>query len=491
MKIATGFTFGKVIFSNSNKNHLVVTLDAPPLKKAERRLPICIIPVIDISGSMAGQKLDYAKKSVLKLIDHLQPGDFCGIVTFGSDVRVVASPAELTQARKDELKVAVGKISTSGMTNFSGGMMKAVELGKSLDVAADMIVRVIMFTDGAANQGVATSDEKILALAKECRGRVSISAFGYGTDCRQELLASLATDSVGNYAFIGNPEDAMAAFAKELGGLASVHATEVKVTLKPTGDHEIVDVISDIDTDDIEGGVVLKVPELLAEEKRHLVIEMSLAEQKQAFPRAASVVDIEVAYSMVEDGKLVEKSEKLKAKVEFVKDGDQSKKADDLLDKVVGIAQLVKAQVAAEAFAVAGNYQAAGAAVYAMAADFGARGLVELNSLASDVGVAYDSAPSYTSSSGYRVSSRRMMSRAYGSSTSDKSVQETVGSVLRSTGMSVSNSTQASTTSSFADDAPGNDLSSVAGSINVPGVPLASDKPESKAKSGKKSRSRW
>lgn len=498
MLLKTGFTFDKVLFSQVNKNHLVVSLEAPPLSKSERRLPICIVPVIDISGSMQGSKLDYAKKSVLKLIDHLQPGDFCGIVTFGSDASVVAAPAELTQARKDELKIAVGKISVSGMTNFSGGMLKGIDLGKTLDVAADMVVRVIMFTDGQPNQGIATADDKILALAKEHRGRVSISAFGYGTDCRQDLLASLATDNAGNYAFIANPEDAMAAFAKELGGLVSVHATDIEVTLKATGEHSLDDVISDVDTDDVDGGVRIKVPELLAEEKRHLVIAINLAAQKQAFPRATSVVDVEVAYSMVEGGKLVKKTDKTKAKLEFVKDGEQAKSPDKLLDKIVGMAQLVTAQVEAEAFAVAGNYAAAQSVVVNCADDFSARGLVDLNGLANNVSTSYTSADSYSSSAGYRNSSRSLLRRAYGASSVSADAKDDVVKVLFSAGMTVDNSAQSNTVQSFADTVAaqqparqGNNLDPVAGSIDLQNK-KPQDSSKAKLKGSKKTRSsRW
>lgn len=493
MKVSTGFTFSKVLFNKATENHLVVTLEAPPVNKSEKRLPICIIPVLDVSGSMSGDKLDYAKKTTLKMIDHLQPGDFFGVVTFGNDANVVAAPAEVTQTRKDELKVAVGRIGINGGTNFAAGMMEGMAVGNKLDIHQDMIVRVIMLTDGQPTHGIATTLPQLVALAKANRGRVSISAFGYGEDCSHELLTGLAKEAEGNYAFVKNPEDAVTAFAKELGGLTSVHATDIQVTLKAAGENKINEVLSDVDTDDIDSGVVIKVPEILAEEKRHLVIEMETAEQKKAFPRATSVVDVEVSYSVVEDGKLVKKSESTKAKLEFVKEGEQSDKPDKTLDKIVGMAQMVKAQVEAEALAAKGNYQGAAAAIQTLGVAFNTRGLGDLAAFSNTVSANYGSAASYATSSGIRATSSRLMSRAYGASSSDEATSAEVGDILRSVGLSVANTSQSETVSSFGDDVSssqvpvGNDLASIAGTINV----KTKAGPAGRSASAKKSKSRW
>ncbi|MFL5264594.1 MAG: VWA domain-containing protein, partial [Anaeromyxobacteraceae bacterium] len=92
-------TYEKLRFDEAKDLHLVVTLTAPRTAWQAKRPRICVIPVIDVSGSMQGAKLHYAKQSVLKLVDHLAPGDLCGVVTFTDEVRTIAPPGELTQAR--------------------------------------------------------------------------------------------------------------------------------------------------------------------------------------------------------------------------------------------------------------------------------------------------------------------------------------------------------------------------------------------------------
>jgi secreted protein with Ig-like and vWFA domain len=59
---------------------------------------------------MAGDKLEKVKRSVEKLVDQLAPGDFCGVVTFTTDVTTVSAPVRMAPERKAALRAAVGKL---------------------------------------------------------------------------------------------------------------------------------------------------------------------------------------------------------------------------------------------------------------------------------------------------------------------------------------------------------------------------------------------
>src|SRR5574338_301945 len=96
MKIDARLTFDKIRHDQDFDAHLVLSLTAPTVEVGEKRSRICIIPVIDVSPSMAGEKLDYAKKSVLKLIDHLHTGDYCGLVQFSGRAQVIMRPTKIT-----------------------------------------------------------------------------------------------------------------------------------------------------------------------------------------------------------------------------------------------------------------------------------------------------------------------------------------------------------------------------------------------------------
>jgi Ca-activated chloride channel family protein len=358
MNIKARFTHDSLDRSKENEVHLAITLEAPKIEWEKKRQPICVMPVVDVSTSMSGEKLDYAKQSVMKLIDNLQPGDYCGLVAFGSDVYPISKPMEMTQSTKDDLKTKVGKLGAVGCTNFAGGMRQGLEWINAADLSEKYILRVIMFTDGMANQGEAQGRD-LIPLCKNLIGKGSVSAFGYGSDCDQELLADLAREGKGNYAFIRNPDDALTAFARELGGLLSRYAQDIVLDVAPFNGHEIAEVVSDVNADEEDKKIKVTLPEILSEEKRHVVFLVKTSEQSKVLPRPLNVVDIKLSYDRVIDGEKQSFTEELKAKIQFVDSGDEQKEPTKEIAEIVGLAKIVQAQIAAEAQANVGNYAAA------------------------------------------------------------------------------------------------------------------------------------
>ena len=444
-------TFDSVQFDKDTDAHLVVTLKAPKIDWQAKRPRVCIIPVIDISPSMDGEKIRYAKQSVMKLIDHLQPGDFCGIVAFGGEVFVVSKPVEVTQARKDELKVKVDRLGSSGSTNFSGGMCQGLELLNKGDLPDEMLKRVIMFTDGMPNTGVATTRPDIVRLLGAQLGIATLSAFGYGADADQELLADVAKTGKGNYAFIRNPEDALSAFAKELGGLLSTFAQNLVITVAPHNGHAITETISDVTAEEDGKKVKVTLPDILSEEERHLVFAVKLDKQANAFPRESSVFDVTIEYDMIDgDAQKTHQTEELKAKVQFVKEADAQKKPTLDVDRIVALAQLVQQQIKAEEHAKAGNYTLAFNALSADEDFFIPRGHGDLAAVANKMAGKMGSQASYAVSSGYLGSMRSAGSRAYGTSSLDAEAS----CDLAGAGVSLSNEAQSQTVASFGGDVP-------------------------------------
>lgn len=420
MKTNSRFTFDALSFERDNDVHLVVSLTAPKIDWQTKRPRVCIIPVIDVSPSMMGEKLEYAKQSVLKLIDHLQPGDYCGIVAFGGQVFVVSKPVEVTQAKKDELKAAIGQLGVNGSTNFSGGMCRGLELINNGDLPGGMLMRVVMFTDGMPNTGAAITKKDIVTLLEANLGMATLSAFGYGSDADQELLADVAKAGKGNYAYIKNPEDALSAFARELGGLLSSYAQNIKVELTPHAGHTITEVISDVDSQETGDHVVVSLPDILSEEIRHLVFSVKVGKQPNAFPRATSVVDAKISYDCLDEkGKKHSHVEELKGKLKFVKAGDESKAPIKEVMDIVGTAILVQKQVEAEQFAKQGNYLGAQNVMKGVGMMFDAFQMHTHSSASQAIGSKMENAGVYGVSSGFLNSTKNGGTRGVGGSSYD------------------------------------------------------------------------
>jgi Ca-activated chloride channel family protein len=359
MKIEAKFTHDKVNHAEENEIHAVISLTAPKIDWEKQRAPICIVPVIDISGSMQGEKLNYAKQSVMKLIENLQPGDYCGLVAFGSEVYPISEPVEMTQVGKDILKAKVGNLECIGCTNFSGGMRKALEWINKADLSNKYILRAMMFTDGMPNQGEAQDIKSLCNLFDTLKGRATLSAFGYGSNCNQELMADLAKHGGGSYYFVEDPDAALTAFARELGGLLSRYAHNITIEASPFNGHEITNVVSDVDTEEDGNKVKITLPEILSEEERYVVLALKLSKQSKPLPRALNVLDVKVTYDRIEDGKKTSHKETVKAKLKFVKPGDEQTEATEAVALIVSLHKTIEAQVEAEEQANAGNFAGA------------------------------------------------------------------------------------------------------------------------------------
>lgn len=418
MNTTARLTHQSLRFDAAARSHLVVSLTAPPLDAGARRPPVCVIPVIDVSGSMQGDKLFMAKQSLLKLIDHLGPGDRCGVVAFCTEVSVVSPAVEMTPDAKARLKLQVGDLAADSSTNLSGGLLEGLGLANGATLLDGTLVRVILFTDGHANHGIATTGEQLLPLLDAHRGRATVSAFGYGRDTDQELLSDLAQRGGGNYAFISGPDAAMSAFARELGGLLTTYATDLVVRVTPAPGVSITAVLSDVDAQTTPTGVTLRADDILAEEERHLVLGVEFA--PLAIPATTAAFQVEVGYTVLAGGASRRETVGLAVSIDRVEPPLAQARPDPALDVLVAQAQLLQAQLAAETHARAGRYDVAVTTLYQVAMDVSARGHDGVAAAARALIDKVGDARAYQESGAMRKSMQAGMRRGSSSGTEDE-----------------------------------------------------------------------
>jgi len=468
MQIKPQFTFDRVRFDQETSAHLVLSITAPKSDWQRSRPPICVIPVLDVSGSMSGPKIEYAKKSLLKLVEHLSSEDYFGLVSFSSGAFVDFEVCKLSQQNKELAKGVIGRYQANGSTNLSTGMLLGFHLANKLDLSEAAIVRVILFTDGQPTHGI-TDQKGICELVAKQAGRTSVSAFGYGSDACQELLSEVSTTGKGNYAFVQDPDAALAAFGKELGGLLSSYAQDIVIELSSHNGHQITEIVSDVDVEEESTGEVrIKVPHMLSEETVNLVSSVKLTPQKQPGPRQVNAFELKLTYQVVtSEGKLETKTEESKAKIQFVKAGEEQSSPTKEVDEIVARAQLVKAQVEAEAAAKLGDFQAAGVVFKRL--NLQARGHGGIAAVADHVAGLYSSQTRYGSSAENRIGLRRAMT--CGPAASAIATEDNV--VLKCAGYTMSTSAQNELSEQFS---KASQVSAGTGTVSSPPVEL-SEKP--------------
>ena len=84
-------------------------------QSANYAINLCV--VIDRSGSMAGQKLEQAKKSCVDIYESLNPNDRLTVLAFDNEVISVVNP----QTPPNLIKERIMALETGGMTNLSKG----------------------------------------------------------------------------------------------------------------------------------------------------------------------------------------------------------------------------------------------------------------------------------------------------------------------------------------------------------------------------------
>lgn len=425
MKIESQLSHTRVRYDQDNDGHLVLSLTAPPLATEAQRPRICIVPVIDVSPSMRGEKFHYAQRSILKLIDHLGADDYCGLIQFSYAAEVLQRPVRMTSEAKEELKRKVGDLKIGSATNIADALLTGLKVANDMDLAADVITRVILFTDGEANTGPAIKDADILALMTKNVGLATVSAFGYGLDAKQSLLSDIAKAAKGNYAFVQHPDAALTAFGRELGGLISTYAMDLVLRVQPVSGHQISRVVSDVEAEEnVTGQITVKIPDLLADETRHIVFAVKLAKQKNAFPRPFNAFEVKASYDVIDaNGQKERKQHEEKVKLQFVKPGEEQDKPSSEIDAIIGRAQIVRAQVEAEEHAKRGDYAGASAHMRSFAASLNARGQTSLEHVANSLGDRMASAQLYSASAGYRTSMARGATRGTGVSSYDAAAE--------------------------------------------------------------------
>jgi Ca-activated chloride channel homolog len=202
----------------------------PPATGVPKRPRLNLAIVVDRSGSMSGEPLYQAKRAAAFMIDSLDSNDFASVVAYDDTVQVFSKTQPVSN--KDQFKFAIGHIHEGGCTNLHGGWLKgADEAAKSL--TRDCISRVLLLSDGNANNGLTNVDEIASQCSQLADKGVTTSTYGLGRDFNEELMTAMASAGRGNGYYSETAEFLLDKFREEFSLLAAICARDVRVRLLP------------------------------------------------------------------------------------------------------------------------------------------------------------------------------------------------------------------------------------------------------------------
>lgn len=208
-------------------DHAIVQIDASGAAMG-RRLPVNLCLVIDRSGSMEGDPLDYVKRACGHVVDLLDQNDILSVVTFAERSEVVMPARRVVN--KALVKEHINRITVGNTTNIYDGIVAGASQVASVR-SEGYVNRVVVLTDGEPTAGVKDYASIVGAAAEQRSRGVSTTALGFGPEYNEELLAGLAKRGGGNYHYISRPELIPEVFRSELEQLLTLVAKNIKLRL--------------------------------------------------------------------------------------------------------------------------------------------------------------------------------------------------------------------------------------------------------------------
>ena len=201
----------------------LITL-APPAVRP-RAVPRAVTFVIDVSGSMSGQKIEQARAAGKQLLRTLSPMDRFRLIDFSSDVRTFRD--DFSIASGENIRAAeryLDELDAQGSTNISGALDEAL----SSRVQAGRLPIILFLTDGQPTVG--ERDASVIAsnVAKQ-RGSRRLFTFGVGADLNVSLIEQIALEGRGTASFVRPEESVERAVGIVASRLTSPLVTDVRV----------------------------------------------------------------------------------------------------------------------------------------------------------------------------------------------------------------------------------------------------------------------
>lgn len=216
--------------------HLLISFRTPEkvpavhLAKTESgRPPLSFSAVLDTSGSMHGNKIDYTKQALRMASRFFRDGDQFAMTVFSDTAEMIMKPTPVDRESKKVFESLVNEIMPHGLTALHSGLDLGIQQAQQMRSESNL---TLLLSDGQANVGE-TDLEIIGTLArKAAEAGLIVSTLGVGMDYNEALMTEIATQGRGRFYHVQSAAEIVPYLTGELGEAADLAARDVKIHIK-------------------------------------------------------------------------------------------------------------------------------------------------------------------------------------------------------------------------------------------------------------------
>jgi len=183
--------------------------------------------VLDVSGSMAGEKLNKAKEALAFCVNNLNANDRFNLVRFSTEARTLFD--DLETASKTNVQEAlqfIDDLKPIGGTNIDEALEKAL----SAKTRSDRPYFVVFITDGKPTVGITEEDALLKKVKQTNTANIRIFTFGIGEDLNTHLLDKITEATRAFRSYILPSEDIEVKISNFYTKISSPALTDVKLS---------------------------------------------------------------------------------------------------------------------------------------------------------------------------------------------------------------------------------------------------------------------
>jgi Ca-activated chloride channel family protein len=161
--------------------------------KSSKVAPKDVAFVLDTSGSMAGRKIEQAKKALQFCVENLNDSDRFEVMRFSTDVEpLFGQLSEATKQNRERAESFVQGLKAIGGTAIDDALRQVLASRPAKD---DRPFMIVFLTDGEPTVGETDEDTIVARVRKENEGRTRVFCFGIGEDVNTHLLDKIAEET--------------------------------------------------------------------------------------------------------------------------------------------------------------------------------------------------------------------------------------------------------------------------------------------------------